>query len=123
MTFCAFDPRDGGGKLGHEEPVIGGLGRQLANGAQPDVDGGRCETPGFERGAVALHRRFIVETLGGVGAAPLPEVIERLAIGATGVSGRAGLIVVNTLRLRLAGVAHSGYWLRSIRYPDSTPWR
>jgi hypothetical protein len=55
----AFDFADAGGKLGCQQAVVSGLGRELLNGGKPDVDRRRRETLRFEMTPVLLHNRFL----------------------------------------------------------------
>ena len=86
MAPGALHATDGGGELGGEDPVIGRFIGELAQRAQPDVDGRRREILLVEGGAVALDRRFI-EGGPAVRGRPPVEVFERGAVGPAGVGG------------------------------------
>src|ERR1035438_5310523 len=86
MAFRALDAADGGGGFRCKKSVVGGLVREFADGAQPDVDRGGREALFFEGGAVALDGGFI-ELGGAIQAAPLVEIVEGLAVSPAGVGG------------------------------------
>ena len=58
LDLHALDARDAGGQFRRQQPVVGGLDRQLADRRDPHVDGNGAEPAGLECHAPGAHGRL-----------------------------------------------------------------
>ena len=120
----ALDVSDACGKIGAEEPSVGGPIRQSAHGCEPKINGRRTVAGLLEEDPVPGHHGF-VEGKPGFGTVPFDELVDGVIVGPLGAKGcqtvqnrRSGLLKMgqsqDCFRLALAFVfRHSPQSARS----------